>query len=194
MGRRQDHPKYKEFRFDAGSLALNYVATVRHRGSEPRDLLATPEALSEWLVLAGVNRSPIHPSPEEYRNALLLREAIHDAANATALGIPPLFSDIERINRHAAHPNAAPQLSSGSIVWAAPRPVAAALADIARDAVFVIGGGETDRLRMCDEKGCRMLFFDSSPANRRRWCSMSICGNREKVALHRQRGQEDSTV
>jgi predicted RNA-binding Zn ribbon-like protein len=32
-----------------------------------------------------------------------------------------------------------------------------------------------------------MLFADNSPANRRRWCAMNICGNREKIKMHRQR-------
>jgi len=191
MGRRQNHPKYKEFRFDAGSLALNYAATIRHRGSELVDLLATPKALSEWLVLSGVSWSPVSPSIGEHREALLLREAIHDASHSVVLGATPVPTDIELINRYAANPNAAPQLSSDGIVWMASRAFAACLAEIARDAVLLIGGAQTDRLRMCDEDGCRMLFFDASPARRRRWCSMSICGNREKVAAHRQKNQAE---
>ena len=191
MGRRQNHPKYKEFRFDAGSLALNYVATVRHRGSEPVDLLMTSQTLSEWLALSGVSRSPVCSSADEHREALLLREAIHDAVRSVVLGETPDPADIKLINGYAANPNAAPQLSSNGIVWMASRVLTACLAEVARDAVLLIGGGQTDRLRMCNEDGCRMLFFDASPAKRRRWCSMSICGNRDKVAAHRQKKQRD---
>ncbi len=39
----------------------------------------------------------------------------------------------------------------------------------------------------CDNSSCRMLFLDKYTANRHRWCAMSICGNRAKVTLHRQR-------
>jgi len=194
LGRRQNHPKYKEFRFDAGSMALNYVATVRHRGSEPVDLLNSPQALSEWLSLAGVGKSPVFPSADEHHEALLLREAIHDVARSLVLGETPRRADVEVINRHAAHPNPVPQLSTDGIVWMTLRPLAACLADIARDAVLLIGGTETGRLRMCNEKGCRMLFFDASPAGRRKWCSMSICGNRDKVAAHRQKKQKEQAV
>ena len=50
MAGRNAHPKYNQFRFDTGSLSLNFVATVRHRGgSQPRDLLSAPEALADAL-------------------------------------------------------------------------------------------------------------------------------------------------
>ena len=39
------------------------------------------------------------------------------------------------------------------------------------------------RLRICPR--CGWLFHDSSKGGRRRWCSMSTCGNREKAGRHR---------
>ena len=36
-------------------------------------------------------------------------------------------------------------------------------------------------------------FFDISPRKNRKWCSMSVCGNREKVAAHRKRCENNST-
>lgn len=37
-----------------------------------------------------------------------------------------------------------------------------------------------DRLRRCAADGCGWLFLDSSKSGRRRWCSMSDCGNQTK--------------
>jgi predicted RNA-binding Zn ribbon-like protein len=31
-----------------------------------------------------------------------------------------------------------------------------------------------------------LSVLDDSPAGRRRWCSMAVCGNRSKAAAHRQ--------
>jgi predicted RNA-binding Zn ribbon-like protein len=45
------------------------------------------------------------------------------------------------------------------------------------------------RLRVCADDTCRWLFVDRSPAGRRRWCDMSTCGNRAKVARHRARAR-----
>jgi len=185
------HPKYRRFRFDAGSLSLNFVATVRHRGAEPRDLLIAPEALPKWLHLAGLFHIDTTPSQNEYEEAVLLRESIHAAVQSIILNAQPESGDIARINLAAAFPLAVPQLhtNAASVAWETDNPVKACLAVIARDAITIMTGAERNRLKRCESGGCRMLFLDNSPANRRRWCAMSICGNREKIRSHRQRKQ-----
>lgn len=188
------HPKYRRFRFDAGSLSLNFVATVRHRGAEPRDLLIAPEALPKWLHLAGLFHIDTTPSQNEYEEAVLLRESIHAAVQSIILNAQPESGDIARINLAAAFPLAVPQLhtNAASVAWETDNPVKACLAVIARDAITIMTGAERNRLKRCESGGCRMLFLDNSPANRRRWCAMSICGNREKIRSHRQRKQLQS--
>jgi len=186
---RKPHPKYSNFRFDAGSLALNFVATVRHRGSQPRDLLATPEALARWFGQAGCSISAAVLSDKDLGEALLLREAIYRALSSLIQGQSPASTDMGLINAAAAAPLPVPQieLPSCRIQWESAYPAKACLAEVARDAILVIGGGDRHRLKMCDSQSCRMLFADNSPANRRRWCSMSICGNRAKIKIFRER-------
>ena len=41
-------------------------------------------------------------------------------------------------------------------------------------------------VRNCEGPTCTMYFLDVSKNHKRRWCSMSICGNRAKAATHRQ--------
>ena len=36
------------------------------------------------------------------------------------------------------------------------------------------------KVRACDNAECRWLFLDTSKNQRRRWCDMSVCGNRMK--------------
>jgi hypothetical protein len=43
------------------------------------------------------------------------------------------------------------------------------------------------RLRPCANDECRLFLIDRSPANRARWCSMAVCGNRMKARRHYQR-------
>ncbi|HOF04454.1 MAG TPA: ABATE domain-containing protein [Syntrophales bacterium] len=191
--RRNSHPKYRQFRFDAGSLALNFVATVRHRGSEPRDLLGTPEALRNWLHQAGLFFPEVSPTSKDHETAVGLREAIHDAVKAIILKTKPLAADIERINGAALFPTAVPRLhaDADAMVWETKNPLKSCLSVIARDAITIVSGADRDHLKMCKNGSCRMLFLDNSPANRRRWCAMSICGNREKIRMHRQRKKLD---
>ena len=42
-------------------------------------------------------------------------------------------------------------------------------------------------VRRCESPVCTLLFYDRTKSHRRRWCSMAVCGNREKARSHRQR-------
>lgn len=61
------------------------------------------------------------------------------------------------------------------------------LAAIARSAAEIIAEGTSSRLRACANPSCRLFFYDTSRTRRRRWCSMSRCGNRHKVAVFSRR-------
>jgi predicted RNA-binding Zn ribbon-like protein len=40
---------------------------------------------------------------------------------------------------------------------------------------------DVDKVRECGEETCKWLFLDTSRNHARRWCDMSICGNRAKA-------------
>ena len=48
----------------------------------------------------------------------------------------------------------------------------------------------TSRVRVCPGDGCGWLFTD--PRGQRRWCVMSLCGNRAKARRHAQRSRQAS--
>src|SRR4029077_3070203 len=56
------------------------------------------------------------------------------------------------------------------------------LAAVARSGAELIAEGAGARLRMCANLRCGLFFYDNSRTRRRRWCSMAVCGNRNKVA------------
>jgi predicted RNA-binding Zn ribbon-like protein len=68
--------------------------------------------------------------------------------------------------------------------WSTPNslllPLAQAMADLVCYQDFSLVKG-------CQGKACVLLFLDRTHARARRWCSMSICGNRAKQAAHRKR-------
>jgi len=43
------------------------------------------------------------------------------------------------------------------------------------------------QVKACEGTTCTLLFADHARAHARRWCGMSVCGNRAKVAAHRSR-------
>jgi predicted RNA-binding Zn ribbon-like protein len=62
------------------------------------------------------------------------------------------------------------------------QPVAHAIAELLCHADFT-------HVRRCEGAGCTLWFLDTSKAHRRRWCTMSVCGNRAKVAQYRARSR-----
>jgi predicted RNA-binding Zn ribbon-like protein len=68
--------------------------------------------------------------------------------------------------------------------WTAPeqllQPLAEAISDLICHADF-------RRIRNCNGSDCALMFLDRTKAGGRRWCSMTTCGNRAKVAAHRAR-------
>jgi predicted RNA-binding Zn ribbon-like protein len=58
---------------------------------------------------------------------------------------------------------------------------------LASDLAHFLDDHEPDRLKSCNSPTCTMVFYDRGKNNRRRWCTMSICGNRDKVANFRAR-------
>ena len=61
------------------------------------------------------------------------------------------------------------------------------LAAVARSAAEIVLEGETAKVRVCANPACGLLFCDKSRTHKRRWCSMAICGNRNKVASFARR-------
>jgi predicted RNA-binding Zn ribbon-like protein len=62
-------------------------------------------------------------------------------------------------------------------------PIAQAMADLICDEDFTY-------VKACEGHGCMLLFVDRTRGHARRWCSMSVCGNRAKQAAHRERARK----
>jgi predicted RNA-binding Zn ribbon-like protein len=45
------------------------------------------------------------------------------------------------------------------------------------------------RVRKCANPDCPFRFLDTTRSGTRRWCSMTVCGNRLKARRHYQRHQ-----
>lgn len=59
------------------------------------------------------------------------------------------------------------------------KPIDCLISLIALDALKIIANEEIKYIRKCSNPECILLFFDKT--GRKKWCSMKICGNRNKV-------------
>jgi predicted RNA-binding Zn ribbon-like protein len=63
------------------------------------------------------------------------------------------------------------------------------LGPLAEDTMRLLTSVVAGRVRKCE--GCPVHFLDVSKKGSRRWCSMSLCGNKVKVAAYQQRQREE---
>jgi predicted RNA-binding Zn ribbon-like protein len=196
-----------------GRPSLDFVNTRRNREAGRRDAgagdrtagdgeaeyLRGPADLAGWLSEAGLITPPAGGRSlvdgDTLAGGLALREAIDAAVTATVAAVSVPDRAVRCVNEWiAAEPQRpALRLEAGVPVLSVPRAgrtPRGALALIAADAAELLGTGLRDRLRICPGPGCRGRFLDDSPAARRRWCSMAVCGNRSKAAAHRQAGRD----
>lgn len=64
-------------------------------------------------------------------------------------------------------------------------PVAEAVAEL-------LAGADVSLLKQCGDPECVLWFYDRTCTGRRRWCSMAVCGNRQKVARFRKRAAQSA--
>ncbi|EKU45167.1 CGNR zinc finger domain-containing protein [Brevibacterium casei] len=181
-----------DFRLGA-ILATSFTGTLSERQGDRIERIRTPDRLLAWLSISGLDVETC--TDDELDLARELREAIHLAATATALGDPLPASALATINDRSRSGRAAPVLlESGERRWelGPPPTVADALSVIAADAISILSGERGGRLALCASPTCRAAFFDTSRSRSRRWCDMNTCGNREKKARFKARHRPSS--
>ncbi|WAP60044.1 CGNR zinc finger domain-containing protein [Streptomyces sp. S465] len=173
-----------EFRLGNEILAFRFVATLSERRGDPVERIAVPEQLGAWLAVNGLGDADMPVSEALLRDARELREAIHRTGTAIAAGDVPDPADEDLLNRWTARHRARLFLTGGRARWRLPEadPARAALAIVALDAVATLGGDGDGVVKRCEQRTCGGLFVDTSRGRRRRWCSMSTCGNKRKKA------------
>jgi predicted RNA-binding Zn ribbon-like protein len=111
-------------------------------------------------------------------------------------GKPATSRDLEALNQALAQAPARRALrrGRGGYEWEVNGKSGTALALLAPilwSAGDLLAGPRLDRVRRCANPECGWLFLDDSRAGKRRWCSMSACGNRAKARRHYHKSKEE---
>jgi predicted RNA-binding Zn ribbon-like protein len=179
-----------------GRPAVDLVNTLRERWRRRVETLVTPGDLGLWIVRAQLAPAPPRVSGARLREARELREAIDACMQTTLAHEPAPAAAVATIDGWLAHAGARAQLAvddDGTPILGEREPadpVKRALAAVALDAARMLGTpAEAARIRVCASATCSARFYDRSPAGRRRWCSMALCGNEAKARRYRQRSR-----
>jgi predicted RNA-binding Zn ribbon-like protein len=191
-----------EFNFFGGDLALDLTGTLGRRyGGTTVEFLHTPADLHRWLTAAGIADPSAAADDEDLATAKNLREAIYRLAYAamtahssrpTARAVPAVvaavFDPADRAIMNQAAAVAPPLVridDAGALVRSGS--ARASLSLVARAAIALVTGPSAAQLHECEGPACTRMFLDNSARGTRRWCDMSRCGNRAKVAKFRAR-------
>ncbi|GHJ36492.1 ABATE domain-containing protein [Streptomyces sp. TS71-3] len=187
-----------EFRFDAGRISLDLLATAHpaeRLDSVPRlRSWCTGEGLVPPAAVAAVPGGAVLPGADALWLVAFreLRGHIGSLVRGELDGRPAQGA-LECVNALAREAPPAPRAvrsGDGTLVRAlhADPGCNALLALLARDAVDLLTDpAARSRLRRCEGDNCPLIYLDTSRGRRRRWCSSGACGNRERVARHRRR-------
>jgi predicted RNA-binding Zn ribbon-like protein len=128
-----------------------------------------------------------------FERAIALRGTIYCLFAAVAHQQTPLPADVTALNAWLVEAPGRPQLvSSGAgFVWQWQQDSNALdtmLWPIAWSAADLLTSPDLPRVRQCARSdGCDWLFVDTSKNHSRRWCSMNLCGSRDKTRRYYQR-------
>lgn len=176
--------------FLGGRLWIDFLNTLPVMKGIPLDLIGDRQSLEKWARQANIETSTGSES-DSIEDLKALRAILATAFDRLAASLPLPRETLADINRriersgtrsHLVDRDGLPVLEERTTLVGPP--VATAVAwDFAR----FLGEFDPDRMRHCDDPACTMQFYDIGKNNRRRWCTMSICGNRDKVAHYRVR-------
>src|SRR4051794_18001038 len=138
-------------------LVLDFLNTVDV--GDGTDLLTDPAGRRAWLAARGL---------ADTDDAAAIRTALR----AAAVGDPAPASAMVTVSLGPDGPRLVADDVAGAVLAAASR-------------LAVLG--EWERVKICPARDCRWAFYDRSRNHSRTWCSMRVCGNREKARAWRER-------
>ena len=179
-------------------LCLEFANTRYWRGqASPTETLNSPEDLVGWAAANAGIKTDKPLQSRELERALALRETIYRLFEAQAQARPAAARDLAVLNEALAAAPARRTLKRArhGYEWDVDVRSATALgliAPILWSAGDLLAGPRLDRVRRCANPECGWLFLDDSRAGKRRWCSMSACGNRAKARRHYHKSKEEA--
>lgn len=152
------------------------------------DRFADPHSLGRWLVEHQLLEPGARLGSRAFRRAIEVREGLHQLLFANN-GHPAEQGSVARLNVVLRDAGASVRLGDSD------RPEFVALRGgvdgaFAMLAVIVAAAqidGTWSRLKACPGRDCGWVFYDRSRNRSSGWCSMSICGQREKARTYRAR-------
>lgn len=188
-------------RLDGGILCLDFVNTIDNRKREiPYDYVKGFKDLLEWYghtralspkiihTLERLAKDYPQKAGVVFEKSIVLRELLHRLFTASLAKKKPAAADSMQFNTYIGEAYANIEIGwvagEGALQFNAP-----ALEQVywwpIKSAVELFTSGQLAEVKECP--ACGWLFLDKSRNGSRKWCSMSTCGDVNKVTRNYQR-------
>ncbi len=193
----------KRFIVVGDNLSLDFLNTQILENGKPKDLLTKFEDFVAWANAVGLldssqaerlirnwNQRPearkIFAQVQDFRR--ILREMVESIVRIKAVQ-PSTIKTINAILHQGYGYHELVKTEAGFDKRFRPnlQEPHQLLVPIAESAADLISYGNPANLRKCESSDCILYFYDTTKNHRRRWCSMTECGNRAKAAAFYQR-------
>lgn len=149
------------------------------------DLLADDTSWRPWAIERGLGGAA---STADLRRLRRLRESLRSGLMANHDGAPLPVPTRDELDEALSWSGARATVTERGLALTprgnGPRRLAAAVVEATTSALT---DGTWSRLKACQDDRCRWAFYDHSRSRTGQWCSMEICGNRNKQARWRDR-------
>lgn len=197
------------FLFVGNQPCLDFINTQLVLDGRPVDLLGTFSDLVAWLVqihlLAEEEAKKIErqwgrqvKGIQTLEQAKAFRVTLREMVERIAAGRPVPQVAMEAINDMLRYRVGCPQLIRRSGKYERGFQVESQEANqllglLAETASDLLCTCDLSLIKKCQNPACVLFFYDTTKNHTRHWCSMNLCGNRNKVAAHYRRHRSQST-
>ena len=198
---------HQEFLFLGNHPCLDFINTELVIRSAPTDLLERFEDLATWLIKSRtLSKKDIEAADGE----------LNQEEKAQILAQAKVFrTTLRRMVEQVANENRVPEFAVAAInqllrPFSGHRELArtgahafrevfvpsadrkdALLASLAMFASDLLRMADLSLIKKCKNPTCVLYFYDTTKNHARNWCSMQLCGNREKVAAYFRRKRKN---
>ncbi|KVN53107.1 CGNR zinc finger domain-containing protein [Burkholderia anthina] len=179
--------------FLGGHSALDALNTLQLIDGSLADMWTTNADVETWMTrhgLAAAAEPRRFPEGALVDTARELREATRELVLARKSGnklelraINRMLAGARRTSQILIAEDGAPKI----VERYADRTPEEFLAPLTEAVSQLICYADFSLVKKCENPDCMLWFLDRTKSHRRRWCSMALCGNRQKVAAFRRR-------
>jgi len=167
-------------------LIRDFVNTADLEGL--RDDLLDARGLVRWLAQHRLAGEHVRARATDAEEARAVREALREllrSNNGVAVDEAAAAATLDAASRRAG----LTVRFAGDAIRLEPRErgVSGALGSVLAAVAEAMADGSWRRLKACRSDTCRWAFVDNARNRSRQWCEMSVCGNRQKARVFRQR-------